>query len=350
MTETLDLLHIDDLCVSVADAASRRRWPVLQNISLAMRAGETLGLVGESGCGKSITALSVLRLLPQPTVQVDSGRIYFDGDDLLALPNERLRELRGDRIAMIFQDPMTALNPVHTIGRQIEEVLLLHRPQWTAAQRRKRIIELLERVRIPAPHERLGAYPHQLSGGMRQRVTIAMALACEPRLLIADEPTTALDVTVQAQVLDLIGELQRETGMAVLLITHDLGVIAETCERVAVMYAGRIVEQAGVAELFANPSHPYTRGLLASLPARSSAPQQPLATIGGQVPALDARPAGCTFANRCHARTDVCAALPLLESVPGSPVPPDNVPSENVPADHAVACFNWRTAISERSS
>jgi peptide/nickel transport system ATP-binding protein len=327
--ETANLLHIDDLCVSVADASSHARWPVLQNISLAMRAGETLGLVGESGCGKSITALSVLRLLPQPTVRVDSGRIYFEQDDLLALPFERLRELRGDRIAMIFQDPMTALNPVHTIGRQIEEVLLLHRPQWSAAQRYQRIIELLERVRIPAPSERLGAYPHQLSGGMRQRVTIAMALACEPRLLIADEPTTALDVTVQAQVLDLIKELQRETGMAVLLITHDLGVIAETCERVAVMYAGRIVEQAGVAELFANPCHPYTRGLLDSLPARSSAPQQPLATIGGQVPALDSRPAGCVFANRCYARTDICSALPTLE---------------DVQPDHTVACFNWRSA------
>jgi oligopeptide/dipeptide ABC transporter ATP-binding protein len=334
------LLHIDQLCVSVAavpsqERASPQRWPVLQNISLQMRAGETLGLVGESGCGKSITALSVLRLLPQPTVQVDGGRILFDGEDLLALPAARLRELRGDRIAMIFQDPMTALNPVHTIGRQIEEVLLLHRPQWSAAQRRQRIIELLERVRIPAPQERLGAYPHQLSGGMRQRVTIAMALACEPRLLIADEPTTALDVTVQAQVLDLIGELQREYGMAVLLITHDLGVIAQTCERVAVMYAGRIVEQAAVAELFANPCHPYTRGLLASLPARSSAPQQPLATIGGQVPALDARPAGCVFANRCYARTDICSALPVLEPVPQA---------DAGQSEHTVACFNWRTA------
>jgi peptide/nickel transport system ATP-binding protein len=339
MSESTNLLHIDDLCVSVASTSpqgrpSQERWPVLQNISLSMRAGETLGLVGESGCGKSITALSVLRLLPQPTVRVDSGRILFDGEDLLALGADRLRKLRGDRIAMIFQDPMTALNPVHTIGRQIEEVLQLHRPEWNAAQRRLRIVELLERVRIPAPQERLGAYPHQLSGGMRQRVTIAMALACEPRLLIADEPTTALDVTVQAQVLDLIKELQRETGMAVLLITHDLGVIAETCERVAVMYAGRIVEQATVADLFANPCHPYTRGLLASLPARSAAPQQPLATIGGQVPALGARPAGCVFANRCYARTDICSELP---------------PLENIQPDHAVACFNWRTVASTKS-
>jgi peptide/nickel transport system ATP-binding protein len=332
----MTLLRIDNLCVSVAASAAAdkkrsnnapQRWPVLQDISLQIGAGEMLGLVGESGCGKSITALSILRLLPQPTVRIDSGAIYFGEQNLLTLAAAPLRALRGDRIAMIFQDPMTALNPVQTIGRQIEEVLLLHRPQWNAQQRRHRIIELLERVRIPAPAERLDAYPHQLSGGMRQRVTIAMALACEPQLLIADEPTTALDVTVQAQVLDLIKELQREMGMAVLLITHDLGVIAETCERVAVMYAGRIVEQASTAQLFAQPHHPYTRGLLASLPARSAAPRQMLATIGGQVPDLGARQAGCVFSNRCYARTDICAQLPMLE---------------DAESGHSVACFNWR--------
>jgi peptide/nickel transport system ATP-binding protein len=328
----MTLLRIDKLCASVAASSTagrdlQQRWPVLQDISLQINAGEMLGLVGESGCGKSITALSILRLLPQPTVRVDSGAIYFNDQNLLELPAAPLRALRGDRIAMIFQDPMTALNPVQTIGRQIEEVLLLHRPQWSSQQRRQRIIELLERVRIPAPRERLDAYPHQLSGGMRQRVTIAMALACEPQLLIADEPTTALDVTVQAQVLDLIKELQREMGMAVLLITHDLGVIAETCERVAVMYAGRIVEQTSAVQLFAQPHHPYTRGLLASLPARSSAPQKMLATIGGQVPDLSARPAGCIFSNRCYARSEICTQLPLLEeAAPG----------------HNVACFNWR--------
>ncbi len=332
----MTLLRVENLCVSVADGApaSAQRWPVLQDISLQMQPGETLGLVGESGCGKSITALSILRLLPQPTVRVESGSIFFGDDNLLALPPEKLRALRGDRIAMIFQDPMTALNPVQTVGKQIEEVLLLHRPQWNAQQRRRRIIELLERVRIPAPTERLDAYPHQLSGGLRQRITIAMALACEPRLLIADEPTTALDVTVQAQVLELIKELQREADMAVLLITHDLGVIAETCERVAVMYAGRIVEQASTAQLFAQPRHPYTRGLLASLPARSVAPQQMLATIGGQVPDLDARPAGCVFGNRCYARSAICSEFPRLEDV--------HAGLENSEPVHSVACFNWR--------
>jgi peptide/nickel transport system ATP-binding protein len=339
----MSLLRIDNLCVSVADSAAagkgaQQRWPVLENVSLHMQAGEMLGLVGESGCGKSITALSILRLLPQPTVRVDGGSIYFGEHNLLEMPLPQLRALRGDRIAMIFQDPMTALNPVQTVGRQIEEVLLLHRPQWSVQQRRRRVIELLERVRIPAPQERLDAYPHQLSGGMRQRITIAMALACEPQLLVADEPTTALDVTVQAQVLDLIKELQREAGMAVLLITHDLGVIAETCERVAVMYAGRIVEQASATQLFATPRHPYTRGLLASLPARSAAPQQMLATIGGQVPDLGARAPGCVFANRCAARTDICSALPVLA----------NTTADDIASEHRVACFNWRQLASDR--
>ena len=328
-------LQISKLSVSVAasDNGDRdhRRWPVLHDISLQLADGEVLGLVGESGCGKSVTALSVLRLLPQPSLRVDSGEILFNGTDLLALDSEKLRRLRGNAVAMIFQDPMTALNPLQTIGRQIEEVLLLHRPQWQPSQRRQRIIDLLERVRIPAPAERLGAYPHQLSGGMRQRVMIAMALACEPQLLIADEPTTALDVTVQAQVLELLKELQRESAMAVLLITHDLGVIAETCQRVAVMYAGRIVETAGVDELFAQPRHPYTQGLLASLPARAARPQIPLATIGGQVPDIDARPAGCAFSNRCAWRSEICTGAPPLAGDNG----------------HAVACFHWQRIATE---
>jgi peptide/nickel transport system ATP-binding protein len=327
-------LQINNLRVSVDNGSKNgTRWPVLHDISLQLAAGEMLGLVGESGCGKSVTALSVLRLLPQPTLRVDSGEIFFNGTSLLTLNADKLRQLRGNTIAMIFQDPMTALNPVQTIGKQLEEVLLLHRPQWNKQKRRERIIELLERVRIPAPAERLDAYPHQLSGGMRQRVMIAMALACEPQLLIADEPTTALDVTVQAQVLELIKELQRESAMAVLLITHDLGVIAETCQRVAVMYAGRIVEQAGVEELFAQPRHPYTQGLLASLPARAERPQIPLATIGGQVPDIDARPAGCTFSNRCAWRTDICGEVPPL----------------NGDDNHAVACFHWQRIALERA-
>jgi peptide/nickel transport system ATP-binding protein len=325
-------LTIKNLSVSVAGGKQDQvRWPVLHDISLELRSGEMLGLVGESGCGKSVTALSVLRLLPQPTLRADSGEILFNGTNLLALDAKKMQQLRGNNIAMIFQDPMTALNPVHSIGKQLDEVLLLHRPQWSKQQRRERIIELLERVRIPAPAERLAAYPHQLSGGMRQRVMIAMALACEPQVLIADEPTTALDVTVQAQVLELIKELQRESNMAVMLITHDLGVIAETCQRVAVMYAGRIVEQATVAELFAQPRHPYTQGLLASLPARAERPQIPLATIGGQVPDIDARPAGCAFSNRCAWRTDICVEIPPL----------------NGDAAHAVACFHWQHIATE---
>ncbi len=320
----MSLLQIDDLVVTLA--SGDRRWPVIDGLSLAIDAGETLGLVGESGCGKSLTALSILRLLPQPVLRIESGSIRFDGTDLLQLPAQAMQALRGNRIAMIFQDPMTALNPVQTIGRQLEETLLLHRPQMKPAQRRARCIELLQRVGMPAPAERLAAYPHQLSGGMRQRVTIAMALACEPALLIADEPTTALDVTVQAQVLALIKSLQREFGMAVLFITHDLGVIAETCERVAIMYAGRIAEQAPVHALFAQPSHPYTRALLASLPALASAPQTPLPAIAGQVPAVDQRPPGCAFANRCDWRIEACNQRPPLTVIEGQ---------------HTSACIRW---------
>ncbi|MFT3931269.1 MAG: ABC transporter ATP-binding protein [Spongiibacteraceae bacterium] len=340
----MSVLTISNLCVSVAEqkgsaSDKKKRWPVLDNISLSIESGEMLGLVGESGCGKSVTALSVLRLLPQPVLQIDSGEILFSENtderkNLLALSPTGLRALRGDRIAMIFQDPMTALNPVQTIGRQLDEVLVLHRPDWSKPKRQQRIVELLDRVRIPAAAQRLGDYPHQLSGGMRQRVMIAMALACEPKLLIADEPTTALDVTVQAQVLQLIQELQRDMQMAVLLITHDLGVIAQTCNRVAVMYAGRIVEEATVADLFVQPRHPYTRGLLNSLPARALQTQIPLATIGGQVPAIDARPHGCAFSNRCAYRTETCAQPPVLESND----------------QHAVACFHWQRVIAETSS
>ncbi len=327
----MSTLTISQLCVSVE--SNGKRWPVLDNVSLALERGEMLGLVGESGCGKSVTALSILRLLPQPVLRIDSGAIVFGEENLLELPADRLRALRGDRIAMIFQDPMTALNPVQTIGRQLDEVLLLHRSDWSKPKRQQRIIELLDRVRIPAAAQRLNDYPHQLSGGMRQRVMIAMALACEPQLLIADEPTTALDVTVQAQVLQLIQDLQRDMDMAVLLITHDLGVIAQTCNRVAVMYAGRIVEEASVQNLFAQPRHPYTRGLLNSLPARAVQTQIPLAAIGGQVPAIDARPPGCAFSNRCNLRSDVCTQRPELEAT----------------EHHAVACFNWRSAAVEIS-
>ncbi|MET0379775.1 MAG: ABC transporter ATP-binding protein [Spongiibacteraceae bacterium] len=329
----MSLLQIDNLRISLDSGG--RRATVIDDISLGIEPGETLGLVGESGSGKSVTALSILRLLPQPVMQVESGRIIFNGEDLLKLPRTAMQKLRGDRIAMIFQDPMTALNPVHTIGRQIEEVLELHRPTMNAPQRRTRAIELLERVGMPAPQERIAAYPHQLSGGMRQRVTIAMALACDPALLIADEPTTALDVTVQAQVLRLIKQLQRDSNMAVLFITHDLGVIAETCDKVAVMYAGRVIEHANVRDLFAQPHHPYTQGLMNSLAARAPMPQQPLPAIPGQVPDVHERPAGCAFSNRCARRTDICAMLPPLDAIT---------------PQHFAACFHPLNAPSTHSA
>lgn len=318
----MSLLQVEGLQISVDTGGNR--WPVIEDVGFHIEPGETLGLVGESGCGKSLTALSLLGLLPRPALRLEAGSIRFDGRELTTIPREELQALRGDRIAVIFQDPMTALNPVYRVRRQLEEVLLLHRPDWSAEQRMQRMLELLRRVGMPAPAERLNAYPHQLSGGMRQRVTIAMALACSPRLLIADEPTTALDVTVQAQVLALMRELQNESGMAMLFITHDLGVIAQNCQRVAVMYAGRIVEHAPVMQLFRRPRHPYTRGLLASLPA-SGVPGQPLQTIPGQVPDVDARPPGCRFSNRCPRRIADCDRQP---------------PMLTAAAGHELACFN----------
>jgi oligopeptide/dipeptide ABC transporter ATP-binding protein len=289
--------------------------PVLEDVSFAIAPGETLGLVGESGCGKSVTALSVMRLLPEPPARVTGGRIVFDGTDLLALDREALRALRGDRIAMIFQEPMTSLNPVFTIGDQIGESLIVHRGATRAAARAE-AARLLDLVGIPASSARLDRYPHELSGGQRQRAMIAIALACRPSLLIADEPTTALDVTVQAQILDLIGRLRRELGMAVLLITHDLGVVAEFCDRVAVMYAGRIVEEAPASALFASPRHRYTEALLRSMPA-ANPPGRPLPSIAGGVPPPAARKAGCVFAPRCDFAVPRCAAqLPPLGPPP----------------------------------
>ena len=270
----------------------------VDDVSFTLERGRTLGLVGESGCGKSVTARALLRLLEHPAGRVLHGEIRLDGRDLLQLPIEAMRQVRGREIAMIFQEPMTALNPVHRVGRQIVENLLLHESLSPQAAL-KRAVELLDWVGIPAPDRRIDEYPHQLSGGMRQRVMIAMALSCNPKVLIADEPTTALDVTVQAQILDLIRRLQKQTGMAVLLITHDLGVVAETCDEVAVMYAGRLVERAPVNELFARPLHPYTRGLLDCLPKPGLAPKTPLPVITGMVPSLRALPSGCRFAPRC---------------------------------------------------
>jgi oligopeptide/dipeptide ABC transporter ATP-binding protein len=282
--------------------------PAMSNVSLAIRPGEILGLLGESGCGKTVTALSILGLLP-PTGRIVAGRIQFQGRDLANLGRDALCALRGDRIAMIFQEPMTALNPVHTVGHQVREAILLHRPVGRAEARRQ-ALEMFRLVGIPEPEARYRCYPHQLSGGLRQRVMIAMALVCEPSLLIADEPTTALDVTIQAQILDLMRSLRRRLRTAILLITHDLGVVAELCDRVAVMYAGEVVEEADVFDLFERPSHPYTVGLLGSIPgtAASRSADGRLRAIPGVVPNLLLLPSGCRFHPRCPHAREVCRA------------------------------------------
>ncbi|MFO0625393.1 MAG: ABC transporter ATP-binding protein [Polyangiales bacterium] len=279
----------------------------VDDVSFDVAEGGALGLVGESGCGKSVTSLSILRLV-QPPGRVAAGRVVFEGRDLMSLSEKEMRAVRGARIAMIFQEPMSSLNPVYTVGDQIAEAVLVHQRARTRRAARDRAAELLGLVGIPSPAERADAYPHQLSGGMRQRVMIAMALACEPRLLIADEPTTALDVTIQAQIMDLLRDLRARLGMAVLLITHDLGLVADFVDEVAVMYAGRVVERAPVRDLFADPRHPYTRGLLRSVPsygANLTAARLP--TIPGVVPDLRTLPAGCRFRARCDRATEACA-------------------------------------------
>jgi peptide/nickel transport system ATP-binding protein len=274
-------------------------------VSFEIPARGTLGLVGESGCGKSVTALSIMRLVASPPGKVASGHITYSGKDLLAMPLDDMRKIRGNRIAMIFQEPMTSLNPVYPVGEQVGEAVRLHQGK-SKAEARAVAIEMFRLVGIPSPEERVDAYPHQLSGGMRQRVMIAMALACKPDLLIADEPTTALDVTIQAQILELLKSLQHELGMSILLITHDLGVVAETCDEVCVMYAGRIVERATTSVLFAAPRHHYTAGLLRSVPAYGEAEQTRLQEIKGMVPALWDLPKGCKFADRCPAVEQTC--------------------------------------------
>ena len=278
----------------------------VDGVSFAVEAGKTLGVVGESGCGKSVTSLSIMGLVPSPAGRIEGGSIRFEGHELVGATAQTMQDLRGNGIAMIFQEPMSSLNPVFTIGEQIVEGLLRHRPIGRA-QAAERAIEMLRKVRIPAPEQRFHEHPHQLSGGMRQRAMIAMALACEPRLLIADEPTTALDVTIQAQILDLMRTLQRETGTAIVLITHDLGVVAEVADDVVVMYAGRVVEQAPVATLFEAPQHPYTVGLLGSIP-RLDAQRSRLASIEGQVPSPLRRSPGCSFAERCPFADAHCRA------------------------------------------
>jgi oligopeptide/dipeptide ABC transporter ATP-binding protein len=303
-----ELLRVEDLKTHFF--TSEGVGKAVDGVSFQIHSGETLGLVGESGCGKTVTALSILRLVPDPPGKIVGGAIHFDGEDLVQLDSDRLRKIRGNRISMIFQEPMTSLNPVFTIGNQISEAIRLHQGLGPR-EALDRSIEMLRMVGIPSPERRVHDYPHQLSGGMCQRAMIAMALSCNPELLIADEPTTALDVTIQAQILDLLIKLKEETGAAILLITHDLGVIAEMADRVAVMYAGNIVEEADVKTLFTSPLHPYTQGLLGSIPGLGSPGnggrrKKRLREIPGIVPSLFAMPSGCKFNPRCPKVMDVC--------------------------------------------
>jgi peptide/nickel transport system ATP-binding protein len=322
------ILEIDGLRTHFFTQAGVIR--AVDSVSFTVRAGETLGIVGESGCGKSVTALSVLRLVDSPPGRIVSGTIRFDGTNLLDLSESEMEDIRGNEISMIFQEPMTSLNPLMTVGRQVAEAITLHQrlsPQGSM----DKAVEMLRRVSIPEPERRVHAYPHQLSGGMRQRVMIAMALSCNPKVLIADEPTTALDVTIQAQILELMREMQETFGTAIVLITHDMGVVAENADRVVVMYAGRKVEEASAKVLFEAPGHPYTRGLLGSIPkldvaARLGARRNRLNEIKGMVPSLHNLPEGCTFAPRCEFATDQCRAAypPLVQYRPG----------------HAIACWH----------
>ena len=311
-------------------------FKAVDDVSFHVRRGETLAIVGESGCGKSVSALSIMRLVPNPPGKIVGGSVTLEGTDLLALDEERMRGIRGNRMSMIFQEPMTSLNPVIRIGDQITEAIRLHQ-DMTAKQARARAVEMLRLVRIPEPERRAREYPHQLSGGMRQRAMIAMALACRPALLIADEPTTALDVTIQAQILALIVDLQKELGTGLILITHDLGVVAQTAQRVIVMYAGRKVEEASVDDLFADPRHPYTRGLMASMPAviaLGAKTDVRLTEIPGMVPSLVNLPGGCAFAPRCPLAIERCQR--------------EYPPLQDFGGHHRAAC--WRAAELAKAS
>jgi peptide/nickel transport system ATP-binding protein len=323
MTASDPILRVENLCVEFKTRAGTAR--VLDGVDLTLAQGETLGIVGESGCGKSMTALSIMRLVPTPPGRIVEGHISLRGEQLLTATDQRMRALRGNRISMIFQEPMTSLNPVFTIGDQIAEAVRLHEPISSAAAAAK-AIEMLRVVRIPDPEQRVRDYPHQLSGGMRQRVMIAMALACKPDVLIADEPTTALDVTVQAQIFDLLSDLKRQNGTSIILITHNIGAIAEMADRVAVMYAGRKVEEGPTAEVLANPQHPYTRGLIACVPhLHDGEMDADLAEIPGMVPSILKLGSGCAFAPRCANVMDRCR----IEQPAATPIS----------AAHSVRCF-----------
>ena len=319
------LLEVRDLRTHFA--TDRGLFRAVDGISFSVPRGRTVGLVGESGCGKSVTSLSVMGLVPSPPGKVEAEAVLFGNRDVLKLSADERRKLRGSKMSMIFQEPMTSLNPVHTIGQQIVEAIVAHTTMSPRAAK-ARAIEMLELVRIPSPAQRIDDYPHNMSGGMRQRVMIAMALSCEPALLIADEPTTALDVTIQAQILDLLSDLQQRLGMAILIITHDLGVIAEVADQVLVMYAGRIVESADVNDLFADPQHPYTIGLLGSIP-RIDVDRKRLATIEGMVPSSNNQPAGCRFAPRCPFADRRCRQQPP--------------PLRDIAPGHQVAC--WKAPV-----
>ncbi|MCP4372578.1 MAG: ABC transporter ATP-binding protein [Deltaproteobacteria bacterium] len=317
------ILEVKNLVTAFDTEEGRIR--AVENVSFEVRKGQTLGIVGESGCGKSVTALSIMRLLPKPTGLIEKGQILFNDDDIATLPAEKMHEIRGYGISMIFQEPMTALNPVHKIGKQLGEVFQLHFPDMNDKEIWRKSVEMLQKVGIPEPRQRIKEYPHQISGGMRQRVMIAMSLAGEPDILIADEPTTALDVTIQAQILKLMEALQRDTDMAIIFITHDLGVIAEICDDVMVMYAGTVAEKTPVKELFKNPKHPYSIGLLSSIPRLENERKARLNIIKGMVPSLYELPKGCRFQNRCP------KAMPCCQIETPSLKP--------VGEDHYVSCF-----------
>lgn len=328
----MPILEVQELCTAfhtdegVVNAVSK--------VSFTLDKGETLGIVGESGSGKTVTSKTLLRIIPSPPGKITGGKVLFHGEDLVTASEKRMQQIRGNRIAMIFQEPMSALNPVFKVGWQIDEALRLHQRELSKTQRRERVLEMLTKVNMPSPERRINEYPHQLSGGMRQRVMIAMALACNPEILIADEPTTALDVTIQAQVLGLIEDLKDELGAAVILITHDLGVVAEVCDRVLVMYAGQVVEQGLVDDIFHRPAHPYTKALLRSIPKRGKrVPGARFETIEGMVPDLKHLPPGCRFQGRCDRETPRCR-----EEMPEI---------ENVSTDHESRCFFAAEVLAE---